>query len=135
MFRHQNQDNVYMVAKTYVAHSTEIQVPQTSEMEKVPHSSEAERENTIQVTLEIVIKAPISHMDIEVHTPYTTTKAPSTDDMTITPPVETNVTAPYQITPTLTNPSIHMDEGFPGGPNEYSILTGYVDHVAFKLWQ
>lgn len=74
-------------------------------------------------------------MAIEAHTPYTTTEAPSTDDMTVTSPVETNVTAPHEITPTSTNPSIHMDEGFPGGPNECSILTGYMDHVAFKLCQ
>ncbi|XP_058783755.1 uncharacterized protein LOC131658484 [Vicia villosa] len=34
-----------------------------------------------------------------------------------------------------TEPSVHTDGAFPGGPSERYILTGYADHVAYRIWQ
>ncbi|CAI8601693.1 unnamed protein product [Vicia faba] len=115
------------MAEIDVPYLAETDVPHNSEMEEVPRPSEAEAPTTIEVTLEIVIDSP---------TPHTTTGVPTTGDMEVTPPVETNVIdllvetyvialpfETYVIAHALTNPSIHTDEGFPGGPNDYSVLT------------
>ncbi|XP_058762512.1 protein MAIN-LIKE 1-like [Vicia villosa] len=34
-----------------------------------------------------------------------------------------------------TKASVHIDGGFPGGPSDRSVLTGYLDHVAYRIWQ
>ncbi|XP_058741837.1 protein MAIN-LIKE 1-like [Vicia villosa] len=34
-----------------------------------------------------------------------------------------------------TEPSVHTDEAFPRGPSDRSVLTGYADHVALRIWQ
>ncbi|XP_058755208.1 protein MAIN-LIKE 2-like [Vicia villosa] len=39
------------------------------------------------------------------------------------------------ITYASTEPSVHTDEAFPGGPSDRSVLTGYDDHVAPRIWQ
>lgn len=57
-------------------------------------------------------------------------EALATDDMEVTPPGDTKV-----IVPNSTESSIHTDRGFPGGPTDPFVLTGYVDHVTFRLWK
>ncbi|XP_058786423.1 uncharacterized protein LOC131661034 [Vicia villosa] len=32
-------------------------------------------------------------------------------------------------------PSVHTDGAFPGGPSDRSVLTGYADHVTYRIWQ
>ncbi|XP_058784748.1 protein MAIN-LIKE 1-like [Vicia villosa] len=32
-------------------------------------------------------------------------------------------------------PLVHTNEAFPRGPSDRSVLTEYVDHVAFRIWQ
>ncbi|XP_058784737.1 protein MAIN-LIKE 1-like [Vicia villosa] len=34
-----------------------------------------------------------------------------------------------------TEPSVHTDGSFPGGPSDRFVLTGYADHVAYKIWE
>lgn len=55
---------------------------------------------------------------------------PPSDDVEVTPPIETHV-----ITPASTGPSVHTGGVFPGGPIDTSVLIRYADHVAFRLWQ
>lgn len=90
-----------MVVKADVPHPTEVD-----------HPSKAEAAGTIEVT------------------PSTFDKAPPTDDVDVTPPVETHFIAPASA-----DPSVHTDEGFPGGPIDTYVFTGYVDHVSFRLWK
>ncbi|XP_058769030.1 protein MAIN-LIKE 1-like [Vicia villosa] len=33
-----------------------------------------------------------------------------------------------------TEPSVYTDGAFPGGPFDKSVLTGYADHVAYRIW-
>lgn len=113
------QDEMQMVAGTYIPYLIET---------KVPHPSKAKATNIIEVTPEIVIEAP---------TPHTTTVAPTTNDIKVTPPVETNVTTPHEtdvIAAVSTNPFVHTNEGFSGGLNVCYVLIGNEDHVAFRLW-
>lgn len=116
-----------MVAQTDVPHTIESEVPHTFEMTKVPHPSETKAITTIGVTSHIVIEAPTLHM---------ATEALDTNDMEVTPPIDTNVTTPhetYVTAPDSTNPSVNTDGWFLGGPNDQSILIGYADHMAFEL--
>ncbi|XP_058742702.1 protein MAIN-LIKE 1-like [Vicia villosa] len=39
------------------------------------------------------------------------------------------------ITVISTEPSVHTDGAFLGGPSDRFVLTGYADHVAYKIWQ
>ncbi|CAK8568112.1 unnamed protein product [Lathyrus sativus] len=59
-----------------------------------------------------------------------TSEVPPTDDMKVTLPVETDVPALASA-----DPSIRTDGGFSGGLSDTFVLTGYEDHVAFKLWK
>lgn len=68
-----------------MSHMKDIEVPHTFEMAEGSHPFEADTSTTIEVTPKIVIEAPIPHM---------ATKAPTTSNMDVTPPFETNVTAP-----------------------------------------
>ncbi|XP_058768071.1 uncharacterized protein LOC131641778 [Vicia villosa] len=34
-----------------------------------------------------------------------------------------------------TEPSVHTNGAFPGGPSNKSVLTEYADHVAYRIWQ
>lgn len=95
-------------------------VPRPSKTTNMPHPSEVEASTTVEVTLQTTIEAP---------TPQRVTEVPAIDDMKVTPPVETKVT-----TSDSTESSVHIYVGFLGGPNDCSMLTGYVDHVAFRLW-
>lgn len=61
-------------------------------------------------------------------TTHTTNEAPPTDDVEVTPPVETHVTAPAS-----TNSSVHIDEEFPSGPIDTCVFIGYADHADFRL--
>lgn len=45
-------------------------------------------------------------------------------------PSDTNST-----TNASTEPLIHNNESFLGGPTRRSVLTGYTDHVTFCIWQ
>ncbi|CAL5209690.1 unnamed protein product [Lathyrus oleraceus] len=92
---------------TEVSHPTETKVPHTSEMAEMSHPSEAEATTTTEVTSKINVTALR----------------------------ETNVFAPHENTHASTDLFVHMNEGFSGGPNDYSVLTGYADHGAFRLWQ
>lgn len=94
-------------------------VPHPLETTDVHHPSESEAPINTKVTPQTTIEALV---------PYTTSEAPVMDDMKVTPPVEIEVTSSA-----LTGPSIHMDEGFPDGPSDCSMLTRYADHVAFRL--
>ncbi|XP_058761675.1 uncharacterized protein LOC131635093 [Vicia villosa] len=38
-------------------------------------------------------------------------------------------------TGTSTESSVHIDGGFPGGYSNRLVLTGYADHVAYRIWQ
>lgn len=63
-------------------------------------------------------------------TPQTFTEVPTTSDVEVTPLVEIEV-----ITPASIELSIHIDKGFFGELDDYFVLTKYVNHVAFRLWQ
>lgn len=98
----------------------ESHVPCPSETTEVPCPSETKALTTTEVTLQ------------------TTIEASAINDMDVTPLVQTKVTAPietYATTPASTESSVHTYEGFPGGPNDCSVLTRYVDHVESRLWQ
>lgn len=45
-----------------------------------------------------------------------------------------SVTTDTEVTTPSTNPFVHTDRGFPGGPIDRSVLTKYVGHVALRLW-
>lgn len=62
------------------------------------------------------------------------TKAQTIDDMEVTHPVERDVTAPHETAHASIDPFVHPGEGFPGGLSDRSVLTGYANHVAFRLW-
>ena len=52
--------------------------------------------------------------------------------------VQAVVQEPVQDIDTRTGPSelsVCTDGGFPGGPSDRSVLTGYTDHVAYRIWQ
>ena len=63
-----------------------------------------------------------------VATVYMEVTLPTTGDVEATPLVDTEV-----IALSSTEPFVHTDEGFLGGPNDRSMLIGYVDHVTFRL--
>ncbi|CAK8572088.1 unnamed protein product [Lathyrus sativus] len=115
-----------MVEETVVPHPTKTEVP---------HTYEEEVATTIEVTPEIVIEVPTPYTATEAPTLHTAIEAPCTYYLEITLPVGTYVTAPYETNSFLIDASVHTDGGFPGGISDYSILTGYADHVAFRLWQ
>lgn len=87
----------------------------------MPHPIEVPHPSETKVTSETVIKA---------HTPHTTDEASHIDDVEVTPHVKTHVTVVA-----LKDPFVYTGGGFPGWPIDTSILTGYADHVAFRLWQ
>lgn len=65
---------------------------------------------------------------------------PVTGDMEVTLPVTghmefTLLVDTKLITLALTKLSVHMDERFLVGPNDCFVLSGYVDHAVFRLWQ
>lgn len=90
----------------------EIEVSHPFETTEVPRPSETEALDPIETI------------------PHTTTKAHAMDDMEVTSPVKTEVTAYTSI-----ELYVHTDGGFPGRPSDCFVLTRYVDHVAFRLWQ
>ncbi|CAI8602843.1 unnamed protein product [Vicia faba] len=110
-----------IVAGTGVPHPSETtEVPHPSEMTNVPHLSKIEALTAIKVNLWTTIEETALH---------TVTEALAMDDMEVTPPVDVEVT-------TLASTKLYLHNGgFPGGPSECSVLTRYVDHVAFRLWQ
>lgn len=58
--------------------------------------------------------------------------------MEVTPPIETKISASAstEVTALASIKSyVHTNERFPGGPNDYFVMIGYVDHVTFKLWK
>lgn len=91
--------------------------------------SSVEDDHTIvEEDMHIVAETEMPHpfeaeaLTITYVTPQTTTRTPTTDDMKVNPLVETYVTAPTSI-----EPSIHTNRRFHGGPCEYFVLTRYVD--------
>lgn len=46
-----------------------------------------------------------------------------------------SVTTDTKVTAHSTEPYVHTDGGFPRGPIDRSLLTKYVNHVAYRLWQ
>ena len=44
-------------------------------------------------------------------------------------PIDTNT-----MTRVSTEPSIYTYEAFPGGLSNRSVLTGFADHVAYRIW-
>lgn len=54
-------------------------------------------------------------------------------DVVVADPVQFFTTDTMVTTPS-TEPSMHIDGGFPG-PINRSVLTEYTDHVALRVWQ
>lgn len=45
------------------------------------------------------------------------------------------VTTDTDITAPSTEPSVHIDRGFPRGLVDWSVFTEYADHMALRLWK
>lgn len=43
------------------------------------------------------------------------------------------VTTDTEVTAPSTEPSMHTDGGFPGGPIDQSVFNEFADHVAYRL--
>lgn len=90
----------------------ESHVPHPFEMTKVPHPFETQA------------------LSIDEFTLNTTTKAPTTDDMDVTSPVEIDVTSMAS-----KELCVQTNGWFLGGISECSVLIRYADNVALNLFQ
>lgn len=96
-----------------------------------PHSTRRravrlDKTNGIHVVVEV---------DDEVAYEMVQTDVPVADKVVAIDPVPSATVDKEVTTSALTALSLHTDGEFPGGPIDQSVLTEYLDHVAYRLWQ
>lgn len=77
----------------------------------------------------ILLRLRLQLVDYYKGYPESTIEEHVTNDMEVTPLVETDVTFSAS-----TESFIHINGGFPGLPNDYVALSGYANDVAFIQW-